>query len=351
MVELYGQLLTREQLLARVGDVSQVGGVRLGELADGAERGLRVADFRTGAGLAFTVHVDRGLAIGALEFAGEALAWTPPSCTPPGTVWMAPGPGGALSARGLGQSCDGASPQGTYRAAAQDVVAGGAWQGNEYEMFVAGRVCYSSAFGDRLQLERRIAARLGESRLTIRDRVSNIGGSDAPLTIAYHCSLGYPVLDDESELLAPSRAVWPADEVSRAGLEGATRFDDPQPGSAPQVFYHDLLADGDGLVRVALVNHRQGIGRGLGVYLRYRKHELPYFTEHKLLRQVDYLVDLAPANCRPADGAAPATELLAPGEAREYALEIGALPDNGAIEKVERDMQREHGEWVRRWET
>jgi len=38
------------ELLAHVGDLSQVAGVRLIELSDGVERGVRAADVRTGGG-------------------------------------------------------------------------------------------------------------------------------------------------------------------------------------------------------------------------------------------------------------------------------------------------------------
>ncbi len=340
MVELYGQLITREQLLARVGDVSQVGGVRLGELGDGPQRGERIADVRTGSGLAFTVHVDHGLDIGAMEYCGEPLAWRP-------GYEPARAPGGALATCSL----DAPSPC----PPAQNVQAGGTWEDNEYEMFVAGRMRQGSASGDRVERVRRISARLGESYLTVRDQVTNNGATAVPYEIAYRCGVGYPVLDDEAELLSPSRQVVPAGEPSRRQLAGYDRFGRPEPGYAEQVYCHDMLADGDGLVRVALVNHRASVGRGLGVFLRYRKRELPYFVEWKLLGQGDYVVSLAPANALPegcaAAGSHHGTELLAPGEMREYVLQIGALPDNGAIERLEQDMRRVHKEWVSRREV
>ena len=59
--------------------MSQFAGVRLGELGDGFERGVRTVDVRTGSGFEFTVMADRGLDIGAASFCGAPLAWRSPT--------------------------------------------------------------------------------------------------------------------------------------------------------------------------------------------------------------------------------------------------------------------------------
>jgi len=55
MANLFGSSYKRDELLQHVGDISQFAGVRMGELSDGFERGVRVADFRTGTGFEFSV--------------------------------------------------------------------------------------------------------------------------------------------------------------------------------------------------------------------------------------------------------------------------------------------------------
>jgi hypothetical protein len=362
VVELYGRVFAREELLAKVGDIAQVGGVRLGELADGRERGVRVVDFRTGTGLTFTVHVDRGLDIGAAEYCGEALAWRsaagvagPAYYDPRGLGWVKGFPGGLLTTCGLSHAgapmVDEGEELGLHGpisyAPARNVWADGAWRGDRYEMFVEGTVREAYLFGPKLELRRRISAWLGESRLFVNDRVTNTGGEPAPLMIIYHCNLGFPLLDEQAELIAPSIEVLPATEVARAGLERYNRFEAPQAGYKEQVFYHRMVADAGGYVTVGLVNHRVGVGRGLGVYIRYRQRELPRFTEWKMMGVGDYVVGLEPSNCWPGLGRAGerergGLEMLEPGESREYALEIGVLPDNGAIERLEQATRREH---------
>src|ERR1051326_1959810 len=75
MAELFGRRWTRSELLARVGDVSQVGGARLVPLAEGPEAGVAVAEVRTGSGFAFAVLPGRGMDIGFAEYRGVPLCW------------------------------------------------------------------------------------------------------------------------------------------------------------------------------------------------------------------------------------------------------------------------------------
>jgi hypothetical protein len=66
VVTLWGRQWTSEELLARVGRLEQLAGIRLVEGRDGAERGVRMLRCWSGAGFDFEVLVDRGSEIGAL---------------------------------------------------------------------------------------------------------------------------------------------------------------------------------------------------------------------------------------------------------------------------------------------
>ena len=70
MVTLWEQQWSREELLARVGRLEQVAGIRLVEGGDGAERGVRVLRRWSGAGFEFEILVDRGFDIGGLADQG-----------------------------------------------------------------------------------------------------------------------------------------------------------------------------------------------------------------------------------------------------------------------------------------
>jgi Domain of unknown function (DUF4432) len=78
VVTLWGRQWSRAELLARVGRLEQVAGVRLTEGGDGAERGVRLLRCSTGAGFEFEILVDRGFDVGGAWLGGRPLAWTSP---------------------------------------------------------------------------------------------------------------------------------------------------------------------------------------------------------------------------------------------------------------------------------
>lgn len=74
-LRLRGQEHCREGLERRTGDLDAVGGVRAVVLDNGAERGIRVLEFRTGGGLRFEVLIDRAMDIGVAEFDDYSFGW------------------------------------------------------------------------------------------------------------------------------------------------------------------------------------------------------------------------------------------------------------------------------------
>jgi hypothetical protein len=358
MVRLFGQDYNRGQLEGMMGDIAQIGGVQVAELADGQERGVRIANFRTGTGFAFTVHLDRGMDIGPAEYCGQALAWrsaagvvAPAYYEVDGAGWAKGFPGGLMVTCGLTNvgpsSADAGRTFPTHGSIsympARNVWADGAWHGDHYEMFVQGKVRDAFPFAERFEVARRISAWLGESRLFVTDRLTNVGDTTSPFMLLYHCNVGFPVLDGHAELLSPSRRVRLAGETRTPDRTCYALLEPPQVGYAQQVFYHDMVADSDGFVSVAVVNRQ--LGSGLGLYVRYRQRELPRFSEWKRMAPGDYVLGLEPCNCLPegraSERARGELQVLEPGETREHSLEIGVLPDNAAIDRLEIDVGRQ----------
>jgi len=73
-MRLHGKDYSAASLARMAGDVAAAGGVRSVVLGDGAERGVRALEFRTGSGLNFDVLVDRAMDIGSAEVAGVGHA-------------------------------------------------------------------------------------------------------------------------------------------------------------------------------------------------------------------------------------------------------------------------------------
>ena len=294
MPGLYGTHYSRAELLRRVGRLEQVAGVRLVTIGDGQGRGVRILEFRTGSGFAFDVLVDRSFDVGRCEHGGRPLSWqsaagvvAPWYYEPDGWGWFRAWGGGMVVTCGLdhtlGPGEDTAEqfnqphimktvPYGLHGRVgglpARLAGYGERWDGDECVLWAEGEVLQSAVFGEQLELRRRIEARVGESRFTIHDVVVNAGHTRASHMFLYHCNAGFPVVDSSSELLVPSRRTTTDYGVP---VEGYATMSAPVRDATEACFEHDLIAEPEGTVPVALVNR----ALALGVYQVFRVAQLP----------------------------------------------------------------------------
>ena len=232
MVELFGRNRSRRQIGERTGALQQVAGIELLEHADGPGRGVRVLDFRTGAGLSFRVALDRGFDLLQAEYRGIPIGWrSPVGPRHPGLASPeeSRGWGFLRSFTGLLATCglDHALAPATAGAAryiypgftetdhplhgriaqipARLLGYGERWEGESCTLWAEGEVAQTAVFGENLVLTRRIEAALGGTAITVADRVENRGFRPTPHMLLYHYNFGYPLLDEGAELLIPSR--------------------------------------------------------------------------------------------------------------------------------------------------
>lgn len=351
LTNLYGRQWTRRELERHVGDIGQIGGVCRLSYKEGRKAGMELAQFRTGTGFNFNVSLGQGMDISMAEYQGQPLAWR----GSPGDVaatyyesqgrgWLRSFPGGLVKTCGLtnvGAACiDQGRELGMHgrigNLPAENVWVDGAWQGDEYMMWAQGKLRETTVFGENLLLTRRITARLGESKVWIDDVVENQGAYAQEFMLLYHINLGFPVVAHGSELLTPPTIVVPRDADAEDGKELYARFYEPRASYREKVYYHDVEPDDDGYVHVAIINRQHNAGRGLGVYVRYKKGELTRLIQWKMLDERTYVVGLEPANClvegRDKERERGTLSTLKPGASKSFHLEIGVLPDNGAIE-------------------
>jgi hypothetical protein len=363
MPELFGTEWSRADLMRRVGRLEQAAGVRLVTLGDGLGRGVRVLEFRTGSGFAFDVLVDRGFDVGRCELGGLPLSWQSAAGVV-GPWYYEPGEWGWFRAWGGGMvvTCglDHTLVPGTDSAAhfnqphvletvtyglhgrigglpARLLGYGERWDDDECALWAEGEVLQSAVFGESLVLRRRVEARVGESRFVIRDVVENVGPTRTTHMFLYHCNAGFPVVDEGSELLVPSRSTTTDYGVP---VEGYQHLSAPVRDATEACFEHEVVAEPGGTVPVALVNR----GLGLGVYQVFRIGQLPHHTVWRMLGEGTYAVGLEPSTNRDAGrfDAKERGELqwLEPGETRRYDLEIGALAGSAAIGEFEIRVSR-----------
>lgn len=321
MVQLNGRTYTRREIAERAGMLSQFAGVRLMELSDGVERGIRMLEFRTGSGLRFTALVDRALDIADCEFKGQAIGWNSPAGFRHPGLHEYEGEGGLAWARsfsGLLVTCGldhilfmNDVPADNYVYSPKQKVShslhgrvgtiparltgyGEEWHGDECVLWAEGIVQQSAVFGEDLHLIRRIEADVGGKDIRITDRVVNHGFYKTPHMYCYHINVGHPVLDEGSRYLAPIRdVVWAAhagDDYRKQGV-GYRTLPAPQFDFHEQVWQHELGADGDGRQYVALVNDKAGIG----FEVTTRKDQFPCLYEWQNLQAGQYALGIEPS--------------------------------------------------------
>ncbi|MDM9561629.1 aldose 1-epimerase family protein [Bordetella petrii] len=320
MPELYAARMTRRQVEERSGQLGQFAGVRLMTLEDGLERGIRMLEFRSGTGLRFTVLVDRAMDIADCEYRGCAIGWHSPAGFRHPGLHEYEGEGGLAWMRsfsGLMVTCGLDHILFMYEAPADHYVYGPRktvrhsihgragtiparlsgygerWDGERCFLWAEGVVSQGTVFGEHLELHRRIEIEVGTDDIRLSDRVVNRGFYRTPHMLCYHINVGYPVLDEGSRYLAPIRdVVWAAHAGQYRDQEvGYRRMPAPRHQFHEQVWQHEMGADADGAVPVALVNDRLGIG----FEVTTRKDQFPCQYQWQNLQAGQYALGLEPS--------------------------------------------------------
>lgn len=351
-MDLWGRKFTRRELESYTGDLRQIADVRLATLDDGMERGVRVAEVRTGSGFDFTVLLDRAMDIGTAVYNGIPVAWqsgtgaaNPSRYDPRSNGWLRTFHGGLLALCGLTQA--GANPDGSIdpengetlglhgrigTTPAHDIRIERHWtDDDQWTLRLSGVVDEVALFHARLRLERMIEITPGEPVIAIQDRVRNIGGQLAPLMVLYHCNFGWPLVSPESELISPAAEVQPRDPAAEAGIGAWNRFQPPTPGFAEQVFSHQIEPSDTPQV-AAIVNPPLG----LGMEVIFDSRTLTQLTEWKQMGFGDYVLGIEPGNCFPegrvAARAAGHLRMLPPGETDTFNIGFRMLTSRKALE-------------------
>jgi hypothetical protein len=298
--------------------------VRLMTLGDGIERGIRMVEFRTGTGFRFTVLVDRALDVADCEYRGAAIGWHSPTGFRHPALHDYEGEHGLAFLRsfsGLIVTCgldhtlfmhsdDAAHYHYVHRKTVDSslhgrvgtipgrlTAYGESWDGDECTLYCEGVVQQSTVFGEDLHLVRRIEAKVGSSEFVLKDRVVNHGFYRTPHMFLYHINVGHPVLAEGSRYVAPIRqTLWAShqDDYERQGV-GYRTLPGPRPAFHEQVWQHEMAADAEGRVPVAVVNEAFDRGRGLGFVVECGKTEFPAQFEWQNFQEGQYAIGIEPS--------------------------------------------------------
>ncbi len=326
--------------LSKIGDMSQVGGLRRYEFKEGKAKGVEAVEIRTGSGLELTVLPGRGMDIAWISYRGIPLSYmsktgvvSPAYYESNGMNWLHNFFAGGLTTCGLlnvggpeevEHPVIGSRTYGLHgrisNAGAEQVSLFEDFQNGEYKMKVSGLVKEGILHGESLTLRREIETAFGKSEFTIRDTVTNRGATAQDMMLLYHINLGYPLLDQGTRMECDAKNVIPQSDEAAQELNEAFQFGNPVQDIGERCYSVDLNPDANGTVNVKFQND----ALGLGVELSYQKEQLPFFNEWKMLNTKEYVVGLEPCTALP-QGYKKAKETgsivtLQPGESRVFEI-------------------------------
>lgn len=334
------------ELRKYVGDLSQVCGVKAYRLSDGLADGVRALDLRNGRGLELTVLPDRGLDISELRFEGVNCGFFSKTGVTNPAYYQEDGSrgflkrfyAGMLTTCGMtyaGAACeDEGRALGLHGPFSNTPVEAVGWQ-EAYEdeeklLRVRGQVREACVFEENLRLERELTLHTERNVLRIRDTVTNLGFAQSPLMLVYHVNFGYPLLDDGARVYGSSRRVEPRDEIARQGLDKYDRMEHPGIGRPEECFFHTEEPDPERAFAM-LVNEKLG----MAAILRFDGRVFPLLCEWKCMMAGDYALGLEPTTAGVLGRAQARKQhlpTLAPGETREFLIELELTRDRSLIE-------------------
>jgi hypothetical protein len=310
-MKLYGKDMNKADVLRRVGDLSQIGGVRSYTLNSGKAKGINAFEVNTGAGLRFTLLADRCLDIAWADFKGVPVGFIAKPGVSSSTYFehrqmelhrvFAPGLLTTCGLRNVGAACDVdgehfAQHGRIANAPAEDVSVHTGWEGDEYTIRVGGRMRESVLYDENLVLEREISTRLGSTSFKLTDSIWNLSFRDEQFAIVYHINFGYPVVAGQARVDLPAgKILGDGGKPLRDWSAELGCLEEPT-DNLPHGGY--MLGFTGSAVKAAVINEELEGFRGMSI--RYDKGDLHFMGFWRSMASGDYVVGLEPGTAPPA---------------------------------------------------
>ena len=334
----------------KISNHAQLGGIELSTLEDGHGRGCRIAWINTGSGLRFKVVLDRGMDIADAFYNEHSLAWishlgitAPNPCTVAGVNWLHSFGGGFLSTCGLTHVGPPEKDENGERGLHDRIgnipislisISQPDFKSDNPVMSISGKALQSSAVGGpHLELKRTIIALLGTSSFKIIDEITNAGNVPAPHMLLYHFNLGWPLIDDGTDI------IWKGKWQSLGGKNNDFTFNEnnfpalkkcrstipEHMGIGESVGCVELEADADGMCECGISNSQLG----LKVLFRFPQKKLPYLTNWQHFGKNEYVTGVEPCTNPPIGQIAAqknkTLNYIQPEETKVYEIEIKVI--------------------------
>ncbi len=313
-----------------IGHDSQLFGVEEHRLVGGKGDGMRLFEVNNGKGLEITVSPDRAGDITRLRFKGVNLSYmTPCGYVAPayydrtGNHWLESFTAGFLTTCGLQNAGVPCEDQGNaypmHGTIANQPCEHAYWTQEGDKLVIHTLTKDETIFATKLRMERKILVSTQENTFEIVDTITNTGDREEPFMVLYHMNMGYPLLDEDSEITIASDEVHPRDDHAANDVANWMRMQKPTAGYQERCYFHKFIGN-KGYARIYQPK------LNIGLSMQYDSQDLDCFTQWKMMGVRDYVLGLEPGNCYP-DGRADMRQkgilkTLKPGESKEYRILI-----------------------------
>lgn len=294
-----------KELLRKTGNIEQLASIRKVEYLDGAAEGMRAWQIQNRE-LYFSVAQDKCMDILELSYRGVHISFLAKNGLTSGVYArkMAYSNKSVMGGMMFTSGTDNVGPgdrerqlpiHGSLRFTPAKHTAENCYfdKEGEYHLQVRGCMEPNGLFEGNIVLDRTIDTVYGTGKICIVDRFRNMGYQREPFLLLYHYNVSYPFLDTCCELELKSAHSVLRERMNENCGESYRRIEEPVDGGSEQVFFHDVCADADGKVRLAIKNP----ALGMQLRLTYEKNVLPRLVQWKSMVSGDYVLGLEPANC------------------------------------------------------
>jgi galactose mutarotase-like enzyme len=334
----------------------QLGGIETSVLDSGKSQGVRIAWINTGTGLRYKVVLDRAMDIAEAFYDSHSIAFishtgivSPQPFSNKGIDWLRTFGGGLVTTCGLshigGPESDEHGDRGLHGNASNIPAEIISIQQpdpihDKLEMSITGIIKETTFFGTRLELKRTISGVLGQPFLKIHDEITNLGNTDAPHMLLYHVNCGWPLVDEGTDIVWTGKWKSMDEDPENRIFNSKNNFKKcPAPmkehsGYGEDVAFIQPDSNEKGEVLCGFVNQNLG----LGLSIRFNRQQLPWLINWQHWGKGEYVCALEPAT-NPPIGQSKARKnntliQLAPGEKRNYDLEISILTEPEALKNL-----------------
>jgi len=298
---------TSKDLLKRMGDISQIAGIRRVEFTSGKGRGTEAYEVYNASGIRFTVLADMCLDILDFRYKGINIGFTTKNELVSNKFfnaidnefsyyWSA----GMLYTCGLANTGPPCTDGGLYRTEhgrigmipAENVSINTEWKDGSYYIEINGEMKETMVYGSNLKLKRTISTSLMSKEIFIKDIVENLEPKEEEFMLLYHFNFGYPLLDKATRLIKPKGRVTPRNPEASSGVNTCFEMGPPKDDCEEECFFHENRPDKDGWAYVGIINRELNIC----AYLKYKHKNLPVLVQWKSMRSHDYTMGIEPSN-------------------------------------------------------